>query len=65
MCSHRFKRNIHTGRAKFALYNRGSMTHIQDGTLGKQVSHGCVRLDINNAKWLYDNIPNGTKVVIY
>lgn len=47
------------------LYNRGSMTHIQDGTLGKQVSHGCVRLDINNAKWLYDNIPNGTKVVIY
>lgn len=47
------------------LYNRGSMTQIQDGTLGKQVSHGCVRLDINNAKWLYDNIPNGTKVVIY
>lgn len=47
------------------LYNRGSMTHIQDGTLGKQVSHGCVRLDINNAKWLYYNIPNGTKVVIY
>ena len=47
------------------LYNRGSMTQIKDGTLGKQVSHGCVRLDINNAKWLYDNIPNGTKVVIY
>lgn len=47
------------------LYNRGSMTKIQDGTLGKPVSHGCVRLDINNAKWLYDNIPNGTKVVIY
>ena len=47
------------------LYNHGSMTQIQDGTLGKQVSHGCVRLDINNAKWLYDNIPNGTKVVIY
>lgn len=47
------------------LYNRGSMTKIQDGTLGKPVSHGCIRLDINNAKWLYDNIPNGTKVVIY
>lgn len=38
---------------------------VYNGTLGKQVSHGCVRLDINNAKWLYDNIPNGTKVVIY
>lgn len=47
------------------LYNRGSMSKIQDGTLGKPVSHGCIRLDINNAKWLYDNIPNGTKVVIY
>lgn len=47
------------------LYEHGSMTRIQDGRLGKPVSHGCVRLDINNAKWLYDNIPNGTKVVIY
>lgn len=47
------------------LYNHGSMSKIQDGTLGRPVSHGCVRLDINNAKWLYDNIPNGTKVVIY
>ncbi len=44
------------------LYEHGSMTRIQDGRLGKPVSHGCVRLDINNAKWLYDNIPNGTKV---
>lgn len=58
---------VYSGNYLFhsVLYNRGSMTHIQDGTLGKQVSHGCVRLDINNAKWLYDNIPNGTKVVIY
>ena len=47
------------------LYNHGSMSKIQDGTLGRPVSHGCIRLDINNAKWLYDNIPNGTKVVIY
>lgn len=47
------------------LYEKGSKTKIQDGTLGKQVSHGCVRLDINNAKWIYDNIPNGTKVYIY
>lgn len=58
---------VYSGNYLFhsVLYNRGSMTQIQDGTLGKQVSHGCVRLDINNAKWLYDNIPNGTKVVIY
>lgn len=41
-------------------------THIvQDGTLGASVSHGCVRLSIENAKWIYDNIPRGTTVVSY
>lgn len=38
---------------------------VQDGRLGQQLSHGCVRLDINNAKWIYQNIPNGTKVVSF
>ena len=38
---------------------------IMDGRLGMNISLGCVRLDINNAKWIYDNIPLGTKVVIY
>ena len=47
------------------LYYPGSMTHIKDGRLGQRLSHGCVRLDINNAKWIYDNIPNGTAVYIY
>lgn len=32
--------------------------------LGRQNSHGCVHLSIENSKWIYDNIPNGTKVVI-
>ena len=40
-------------------------SRIIDGRLGMQLSHGCVRLDVNNAKWIYDNIPRGTKVVIY
>lgn len=46
------------------LYNQGTRV-IQDGRLGQQLSHGCVRLDIKNAKWIYDNIPYGTKVYIY
>lgn len=32
--------------------------------LGKAVSHGCVRLALNDAKWIYEHIPDGTKVVI-
>jgi len=38
---------------------------IIDGRLGQNNSHGCVRLAIENAKWIYDNISSGTKVVIY
>ena len=33
--------------------------------LGKQSgSHGCVRLSVSDAKWFYQNIPNGTPVTI-
>ena len=46
-------------------YPASSPSRIMDGTLGAAVSHGCVRLSINNAKWIYDTIPLGTKVVIY
>lgn len=45
------------------LYNKNGT--LRDGRLGMALSHGCVRLDINNAKWIYDNIPSGTKVVVY
>lgn len=38
---------------------------IKDPTMGRQVSHGCVRLELENAKWIYDNIPYGTRVVVY
>ena len=38
---------------------------LADGRLGMGLSHGCVRLQIDNAKWIYDNIPAGTKVVVY
>lgn len=38
---------------------------IQDGRLGEDVSEGCVRLDIENARWIYDNIPEFTRVITY
>ena len=38
---------------------------LQDGRLGMHLSHGCVRLSFSNAKWVYDNIPKDTKVVVY
>ena len=39
--------------------------NIMDGRLGEHISLGCVRMDINNAKWIYDTIPSGTTVVTY
>ena len=38
---------------------------VIDPTMGVPSSAGCVRLEIQNAKWIYDNIPFGTKVVTY
>ena len=32
--------------------------------LGTPASHGCVRLEVENAKWIYENCPAGTTVVI-
>ena len=46
------------------LYNRYNGS-LMDGRLGMGLSHGCVRLNINNAKWIYDTIPSGTTVVVY
>lgn len=37
----------------------------QADKLGKSAaSHGCVRLSLPDSKWMYDTIPEGTKVVI-
>ncbi|MCH3971797.1 MAG: L,D-transpeptidase [Oscillospiraceae bacterium] len=40
-------------------------TTIIDGRLGQALSHGCVRLALDNAKWINKSIPLGTTVVIY
>ena len=32
--------------------------------LGQKASHGCIRLSLADAKWLYENLPFGAKVVI-
>lgn len=37
---------------------------VRDGRLGMALSDGCVRLAKINAKWIYDNIPEKTKVYI-
>ena len=38
---------------------------VLDETLGEPASHGCIRLDTDDAKWLYDNVSDGSKIIIY
>lgn len=35
-----------------------------DGGLGHRASHGCIRMKLKEVKWIYDNCPEGTTVVI-
>ena len=47
------------------IYNPRSKTSIRDGRLGKNLSHGCIRLALGNAQWLYKKCKSGTKIIIY
>lgn len=48
------------------IYDRSpSPSHIVDGRLGINASHGCIRLALSNARWINRTIPSGTKVIIY
>ncbi len=44
-------------------YNK-DQSEVVDNTLGTPASHGCIRLKTEDAKWIYDNIEFGTKVII-
>ena len=39
--------------------------HLIDGSLGVSISHGCVRVGLSNAKWIFDTVPIGTRVKVY
>lgn len=42
----------------------GNVIQTEAMKLGHKASHGCVRLAVPDAKWIYDNIRYNTKVVI-
>ena len=46
------------------LYHEGTF-NVMDGRLGYHISGGCVRCPLDFAKWVYDNIPYYTTIVVY
>lgn len=45
--------------------NNNTLDVAEYNKLGTAASHGCVRLQCVAVKWIYDNCPRGTKVVLY
>lgn len=46
-------------------YNKATCSGTEYNRLGTSCSHGCIRLSVMDAKWLYENCPSGTTVKIY
>ncbi|MBP3653742.1 MAG: murein L,D-transpeptidase [Clostridia bacterium] len=49
------------------LYNQkgGPVTQSSVNNLGRKASHGCVRLAVEDAKWIWQNCPKGTQITVY
>ena len=50
------------------LYSEKDESTLRKGSvyaLGSRASHGCIRLKVEDAKWIYNNCPAGTTVVVY
>lgn len=45
------------------IYN-STEEYVTDDRLGEAISHGCIRLATSNAKWMFENIPTNTTIVI-
>ncbi|MBQ2678167.1 MAG: L,D-transpeptidase [Firmicutes bacterium] len=46
-------------------HNKATCTTQEYNLLGHSRSHGCVRLSVMDAKWIYENCKLGTKVTVY
>ena len=49
----------------YARKNKATLSVSKYNKLGQQASMGCVRLTVEDAKWIYDNCPSGTYVEVY
>jgi len=50
------------------LYDEADESTVKWGSvnkLGSPASHGCIRLSVEDARWIYNNCPAGTTVTVY
>ena len=61
----RIKGSILFHSVPYTARNKWSLEYWEYDKLGTSASAGCVRLTVENAKWIYNNCPAGTKVEFY
>ena len=43
----------------------GPVTQSSVNNLGRKASHGCIRLSVEDAKWIHQNCPRNTMIIVY
>lgn len=61
----RFNNHILFHSVPYLKQEKDSLEWDQYNLLGQPASLGCIRLAVVDAKWIYDNCPQGTTVVVY
>lgn len=51
--------------SSYAAGSKNTLIAEEFNKLGESASHGCIRLTVADAKWIYDYCPEGTVVEIY
>ncbi|MGE5628743.1 MAG: L,D-transpeptidase family protein [Solirubrobacterales bacterium] len=44
---------------------KGNIIEGEKNKIGIPVSHGCIRISMKDSKWVYDNVPQGSKIIIH
>ena len=60
-----FKGNLLFHSICYSRADPSTMLAEEYAALGSPASRGCVRLQVADAKWIFDNCPAGTRVTIY
>lgn len=61
----RFYRSILFHSVPYYTQSPNSLESDQYNLLGSAASLGCVRMAVSDVKWIYDNCPKGTSVIVY
>lgn len=61
----RIKGSILFHSVPYTQRNKWSLEYWEYDKLGTTASAGCIRLTVQDAKWIYDNCPAGTQVQFY